>query len=197
MKFSDDIRAKRTKTIIQETFREMLLEMDYDQISIKSLTERAGINRRTFYLHYSVLDDLLRELMDDIADDYICKTNKLNGRSDMREIVQTFLRFFAQQDPLHEKIICSTSFRYISDTINRRISDSNHGHIDNLGKTDPYTKELIIAYLNSSALGMYRKWVAGKKRLPLEDFINLATELICSGAESMPEYLKKRSLPPI
>ena len=33
----------------------------------QELTERAQINRKTFYLHYNSLDDLLAELQDEIC----------------------------------------------------------------------------------------------------------------------------------
>ena len=110
------------------------------------------------------IDELLNELIDEIADGYIKMTNSLNGYYNQREIARAFLLYFAKQDELHEKIICNSNFKYISDRINRRISDINQGHIDELGKVSPYLKNIIIAYLNMSCLGMYRRWVADKKR---------------------------------
>lgn len=195
----EDLRTHRTRDALQQTFRQMLWEMDYENITIKELTSRANVNRRTFYLHYDSLDQLLDELMDEIADNYIKETKQMNGLTEMPQIVRAFLTYFAMQDALHEKIICHGNFRYISDRINRRIIEENQGPIDHLGNTDVYTKNLMISYLNASALGMYRKWVADKKRIPLEDFINLATQLICSGILSAPDYLNKvqKALPPI
>lgn len=193
----EDMRTRKTRAAIQKAFREMLKEMDYNQITIKELTEHADINRRTFYLHYDSMDELLNELIDEIADGYVKKTNSMNGYSDQNEIARTFLLYFAQQDELHEKIICNANFKYISDRINKRISDSNQRHVDDLGKVSPYTKNIIIAYMNMSALGMYRRWVADKKRVPLDDFIDLAANLICNGVTGLPEYINRRTLPPI
>ena len=56
----EDLRIQKTKEAIRKAFKEMICEMDYEQISIKELTQRARINRKTFYLHYNTLDDLLR-----------------------------------------------------------------------------------------------------------------------------------------
>lgn len=186
-----DLRVQRTRDAIRQTFREMLLEMDYEKITIKELTLRANINRRTFYLHYTALEDLLNELMDEIADEYIKTSNKLSGLTEMPQIVRGFLQFFAGQDPLYEKIICHENFRYVSDRINRRISAQNHGHIDDMGNVNPYEKNIMITYLNSSALAMYRKWVSDKKKISQEAFLDLATQLICSGIMSIPGYLKR------
>jgi len=46
----EDLRVQRTKEFIRKTFEEMICEMDYEQISVKELTQRAKINRKTFYL---------------------------------------------------------------------------------------------------------------------------------------------------
>ena len=143
---------------------------------------RAEISRRTFYMHYSTLDELLNELIDEIADGYTKKTNSLHGQYDLEEIVRTFLIYFAQQDELHERIICNGNFEYISKRINRKIADVNHEHASHLGAGNQYEENIIIAYLNEAALGMYRRWVSDKKQLSLDDFIQLATRLLCSGA---------------
>ena len=57
-----DLRFIKNENLIQKTFREMIAETEYSRITIKELTERAQINRKTFYLHYPSLDHLLTEL---------------------------------------------------------------------------------------------------------------------------------------
>lgn len=177
-----DLRTKKTQASIRKVFRDMLLEMNYDEITIKALTEKAEISRRTFYMHYSTLDELLNELIDEIADGYTKKTKSLHGPYDIEKITRTFLLYFAQQDELHERIICNGNFEYISKRINRKIAAVNHEHANHLGAVNQYEQSILIAYLNEAALGMYRRWVADKKLLSLDDFVCLATQLICFGA---------------
>ena len=66
----DDLRARRTKAFIRKTFEEMICEMDFEHITVKELTERAMINRKTFYLHYDSLDDLLLEMQNETAQSF-------------------------------------------------------------------------------------------------------------------------------
>lgn len=58
----NDLRFIKNENLIRNTFREMMSETEYPKISIKELTERAQINRKTFYLHYPSLDHLLTAL---------------------------------------------------------------------------------------------------------------------------------------
>ncbi len=46
-----DLRVQKTTEAIKETYCEMVLEMDADRITVKELTDRARIHRKTFYLH--------------------------------------------------------------------------------------------------------------------------------------------------
>ena len=41
----ENVRTQKTCALIRKTFREMLIETDYNQISIKKLTERADIKQ--------------------------------------------------------------------------------------------------------------------------------------------------------
>ena len=66
----EDLRVRKTKEAIRRTFEDMICEMDYEKITVKELTDRAMINRKTFYLHYETLDDLLEELQQEIVDSF-------------------------------------------------------------------------------------------------------------------------------
>ena len=50
-----DLRVIRTRKAIRDAFCDMIMEMDFQDITIKELTQRAMINRNTFYLHYESL----------------------------------------------------------------------------------------------------------------------------------------------
>ena len=66
---SKDLRVRRTLTAIRKSFNELVLARDYREISITDLTERAGINRKTFYLHYTSLDDLIDEIEEEVSEE--------------------------------------------------------------------------------------------------------------------------------
>lgn len=187
----EDLRIRRTRESIQRAFREMLEEMELEQITVKELTQRANINRRTFYLHYLSVEDLLEEVIDAITEDYVRRTNALQAR-DMPTIAREFLMFFAQQEPLREKIVCSASMRVVSDRLNHKIAVRNQHHVSALDGVDTDTQNLIITFLNSSALGIYRRWVADGKCIPLEQMVDLTVNLICYGFMSLPDYLKAK-----
>ena len=60
-----DLRVKRTRKLLQQALRELLQEQSFTGIRVVDITERATVNRATFYAHfpdkYALLDSMLRE----------------------------------------------------------------------------------------------------------------------------------------
>jgi len=54
-----DRRIVRTRRALSAALIELILELGYDQISIRDLTKRADIGYATFYRHYKSKDELL------------------------------------------------------------------------------------------------------------------------------------------
>ena len=89
-KKKEDLRVKKTKEAIRNAFKAMICEMDYEQITIKELTQRAQINRKTFYLHYAGLDELLEELQEEIAEHFISRNVSYSSMKDIRDLIRLF-----------------------------------------------------------------------------------------------------------
>ncbi len=60
--------ARRTRALIEGAFLELIKEKPYTKISVREITERADINRSTFYLHYLDIYDLLDQIESGVTD---------------------------------------------------------------------------------------------------------------------------------
>ena len=47
-----DPRVRRTRALLGQAFVDALSEKGFQAISVQDITERAGVNRTTFYLHF-------------------------------------------------------------------------------------------------------------------------------------------------
>ncbi len=63
---TDDLRIKRTQKSIKEAFFDLSEKVGFEHISVKDITDYAGISRNTFYLHYSDKYDLLNRICDEL-----------------------------------------------------------------------------------------------------------------------------------
>ena len=56
---SSDLRAVRTEKALYDAFRELAAERPLKEITVKALTDRAEINRKTFYIHYHDIEGFI------------------------------------------------------------------------------------------------------------------------------------------
>lgn len=60
-----DPRVRRTRQLLEQAFAETVNEKGFQDASVQDITERAGVNRATFYAHfedkYDLLDHTIRE----------------------------------------------------------------------------------------------------------------------------------------
>lgn len=64
-----DRRILRTRRAIEEAFERLIIDNDYDKITVSALAKEANINRKTFYLHYQSVDDVLDSMASNYARD--------------------------------------------------------------------------------------------------------------------------------
>lgn len=180
----EDLRVRKTKAAIRNTFTDMICEMDYDRITIKELTDRAMINRKTFYLHYQSLDNLLAELQDEIVQKFVSQDISYRSISDIKKSIRYFFEYVTSMPELGERLLCSGSYSMIGEQVNSKImeyrSEKNRGAFSK----DPLEDNLVFAYFASNSVILYRQWVKDGKKMPLEDLIRTATNLICSGIQA-------------
>lgn len=116
---SEDPRARRTRKLLQQAFMELMAEKDMASISIGEITDRATVNRATFYAHfpdkYALLDSIVRELFEQRLAQHLPPAPTWNVQS-LRALISTTFDFVgefhhkchhgdSQFDPLMERAV--------------------------------------------------------------------------------------------
>jgi AcrR family transcriptional regulator len=68
-----DRRVVRTRAALRRALMELILERDYDTITVQDITDRADLARATFYLHYKDKEELLLSSQEEIFDDLVAR----------------------------------------------------------------------------------------------------------------------------
>lgn len=69
-KVTNDHRTRVTRMLIRKAFMELLRQKPIQSISIKELCSLAGINRGTFYTHYTDIHDLMGQIEAEMLEDF-------------------------------------------------------------------------------------------------------------------------------
>lgn len=65
-KKSGDLRVRRTRALLQKALIELTIEKGFTDVTVRDITERAMVNRSTFYHHYVDKYDLLSQYIEEV-----------------------------------------------------------------------------------------------------------------------------------
>ncbi len=66
-----DRRKKRSRTMLGQALLALVREKKFEQITIQDITDRADLNRATFYLHYGSKEELLADSLEAYFDELV------------------------------------------------------------------------------------------------------------------------------
>ncbi|MFL5706619.1 MAG: TetR/AcrR family transcriptional regulator [Ktedonobacteraceae bacterium] len=94
-----DPRVKRTRQLLQQAFLELLQEKSFQAITVQDITERATVNRATFYAHYedkyALLDGYIREHFQQMVSSKLPTSSPLSVSS-LRMLILAVFDYLAQ-----------------------------------------------------------------------------------------------------
>lgn len=145
-----DLRVRRSRTGFKETYLTMLGEMDSSAVMVSELADRALLNRKTFYLHYSNLT----ALRDEIADDMVRSLSaQFNG--DLEHDIYTLYEFMDSQDDGVKKLFTEPDFR----SFRRRFSDGVFRE-GAFGEWEAKSRDpSMVAGYFTSVIGIYTRYL--------------------------------------
>lgn len=185
-KVTIDHRVRVTKMLVRKAFTTLLSQKPLQDISIKELCELAGINRGTFYTHYSDIYDLLSQLEEEMFADFEkalepllkAKDKHLNPVEISTEIFQCLKensdlctvtlgdygdkRFALRLIQLGRERCIETYSRYFEGVSQKKI-------------------EYFYAFVSSGCIGILQKWLADGMTMPAHELAQTAEQLMLEG----------------
>ena len=180
-----DLRVLKTRNAIRNTFKEMIMEKKASQITIKELTERAMIHRKTFYLHYTCIEALFEDIQSELSGKYYEVIDKVPEDAPFTEVNRVFFEFMAAKEPYMEKIVCDSSYQEFSDRFFMRTLQHNRSRHNPYASFSEGEQNIINTFLGVSSVNLYRQWVRDGKSVPLDDLITLSGKLFYTGVSSI------------
>lgn len=174
-----DPRIVRTKEAIQTVFKQMVCELPYEKITVKAITQAAGINRNTFYLHYNCVDDVLAEIQAKHSSEYSAIVSGIDQLKETGKLVRAFFEYMESQDDFFKRVTCDSRFDYIRERMQNRVT-KQAAESRPLKGLDQSVRNILLTFNNCVVL-LYRQWVSDGRKIPMEEMIELATTLLEKG----------------
>lgn len=153
-----DPRAVRSKRMMKEAAAALLIENpDISKLTVQKITNRAELNRATFYLHFMDIDDLLKQLAYDIFDNLSKEMSPMIqiDSLDYQDQLIKFLDYLYNHRKLLAILFEQPRFKK---KVHMLLKDSLVIH-DKKGDIEEGRKSLSADILISSVLGIITWWI--------------------------------------
>lgn len=185
-----DLRVIKTRKIIKNALIELMSQKEVSSITITELSDKAMINRKTFYRHYRTISDVVAELENEILSDF-SKALKSDNRScldigtvvgDISALIERRREFFSKMMKLNPDLFNAGRIKAM---LRRALEVSLKSNSD---ITDAATLSAISEYAVSGVLGLYAEWFDNGCRGDLDALTDIAKRMLTNGINS---FLKK------
>lgn len=161
-----DKRKKKTKGAIRSALLRLLSQKDASQIRVSELTETADISRKTFYLHYSGVDEAITELENEIEQKVVAAVRESN----LWEYRHNLYIVFSRVDKVLKEdgdYSCYLKNRYsrffmmykLKDAIKRTVLEQAKENI----AADESELDAVTDFAVSGVLSMYYEWLKAQQ----------------------------------
>lgn len=166
---SEDLRVRRTRTLLEQAFRELMAHKSFQAITVQDITGRAMVNRSTFYDHfvdkyalleYSVTEMFRGTLVAQLPDAQHYSTENLQG------LIAIMCGFFDQlhghckaADEQNIALFESQVMRQVQEVLRGWLSEFPAGAVDGA----PGEAGLAVAVAAWAIYGAAQHWSMGRQ----------------------------------
>ncbi len=199
-----DRRIIKSKKAIREAFFALLTEKDFKNITIKEISERAQVDRKTFYNYYSSIFALVNEFENElvVSLDALFDEIDFSKFSENPEELFTSLYKFLKPNLEYYKLMFNIN---VSENLSKKIigllkfkiiASFEKGLIAKKMDPQQYDLQIISEFLSSAILGVYFRWINEKSARPFENLTKDIGEITLYGLNGYlikkPDYSDKR-----
>lgn len=183
-----DRRIGKTQKSIRDALMNILKEKNVSQITIKELAESANINRKTFYMHYSSIDDIFDKIENETIEKFLLILDKCDFFHNQfnESAFFTSLNDVINDDfDFYQKLIRANSYNFLLIKVKKILKDTI---IERFYKELDNDKEVLNLYAEFTASGimsMYLEWFNMSSNLSLEDLGKTASNIAFKGLNSI------------
>ena len=175
----------RTRRNIRMAFVELLREQKLEQITVTELAARADIDRKTFYIYYNTVNDLIREIEGEIVDGLKVILDDRKD-SDWKVFLQGLNELMQKDIEFYSVLVRNTDLAFIVADCTGILEEMLYKTILSGREQTSIRDEIIIRYTATGILGVYSDWLKAEKKIPLKELIDVLGDAMNS---TLAEYM--------
>lgn len=182
-----DRRVAKTQRAIHEAFQRLIVENGIDKVTVSALARAADIDRKTFYLHFASIDDLIQQEASQLVDRLIDAT--LSGEGEhtserlsrrMRRMLIELAAIVDENPQMYRRLFESYSLNQMVDALYGPVRRAAVERERALAEMDGEVVDFIVRFYLSGALSVLVQRFMEGKDTPIEALFDLVERAISS-----------------
>lgn len=171
--------AEQSKKWLIEALLVLMKEKPYKDITIKEITEKALLSRRTFYRNFSAKEDLLSQYAWKLCNEYIsCLRNETN--LSLPNIACVYFKFWQEHLSFLEILQKNNLFYLLPDKYNEYLPEIYNIFKGNRHEYDsPENLTYVLAFSAGGFWNMLSRWILDGALKSPEEMSNIVQQAIC------------------
>ncbi|TGA97955.1 TetR/AcrR family transcriptional regulator [Sporolactobacillus shoreae] len=191
-KSSSDLRVVKTRAAIQSHFLELLLQKNFNEITVIDIAKAANIGRGTFYLHYIDKFDLLEKVMEEGLSETVShfqpETYFDNGRAipdRMIHFVLSMFGHFRENERFFRAMLFNKGIPNFKSRMQQLFLSKFRREISSMvpmtSGVDPITMEILPVFISSGMIGLVEWWFRNNMRISEKDMARKIFQVMTRG----------------
>lgn len=187
VKRNEDRRVKRTKRILRECLFELLTNATIDEITVKELTEKADVNRSTFYFYYKDIGDMVMQIQNDIFEVFeetvIAPQASFITVEDFTDYLLRFLRFCKEYENICKFVVSNDPNNFLSNKIKAALLE----HIPDSHKHFPENeaRRYLTCFAVAAMWETVLQWMYDGMTVPAEEMATFLAQAYFYGGRTL------------
>lgn len=164
-----DVRVARTREKLQQALFALARERGLDEVSVSDIAEHAGVNRSTFYQHYSDKETVLADALDALAAQAGAQLEAIDEWTlDPPAPLVTFLEHVEANVDLYRTAFSEPGSGVVLSRLRQHVSNAVHGFADLRGD-HAVPLDMVAAGVAGTVIGVMSAWMARDPLPPAKD----------------------------
>lgn len=182
-----DRRVIKTRRQLKKGLAALMKEKSVNQITVKELVEEVDINRSTFYLHFKDIQNLLREIEENMEAQIkraIEEHPIVSGNENAFYFIEDMFRVLDEEREISKALIGPNGDMGFIHRIERIIKENSRGTLEKMFPGKKEDLKYFYAFCLSGCLGLVKVWLnEGEEKSP-EEMAQMTFNMIANAKDA-------------
>ena len=189
-----DRRQIRTKRRIREALMALVMEKPVEKITIKELAERADIDRKTFYLHYGSIGEVLSEMQEELLsklESVISGYDLFQPDFDALAMFREINGIILESTDFYRRMMVMDRYRFFYDKLkdsSKRFLNEKYGQLLENSAISRTKLDLYLEFAATGIMAVYVQWLRHPE-FDLDEVAQAASEIAYGGGRMVLESI--------